>query len=350
MCGVPVTNQCGRPASCLAEGRACGFSESTPGLFCGGCPVGQMCEQGSCVSAVRPFCWSTPERIDFLSARFHGLPFAERGELWYYGWFDPAEEDPGCVRHGVVRLLDYTTAATVTFAQLDSSNFDHLDPEGCRRTGVSCDGWVSPPRVRADGLEMFMSSSYACGDWEDPELYLSTRTALERSWSRPVFIPVSRYDRGEFDPAESMVLLPDLRTLVYNANGPGNELLVARRSTTVPGDAAFERIGAIQLAESATTAGDYLTTLRPQGLSCDGRYLLYYRDFWQDPPRAERHEARRAEIISTDPLTFGPPEPVNVPIALRPNTVQMFHEAPDCGALYYGTDSGMYVQRRVPCP
>lgn len=350
MCGVPGPNRCGRPTTCLAEGRTCGFSESTPGLFCGGCPLGQMCDQGACVAAERPFCWSEPERISFLSTGlFRGVPAAENGQLWFYGYFEPGDEDPGCTRYGRMQLLDYTRAATATFEQIAASDFSELDPEGCRRTGSPCDGWVGPPQLRADGLEMVFNSSYVCGDWQDRELYLSSRTATDQLWSTPRFIPVSRYDAGAFDTVDAPVLLPDLRTLVYNGDGPGAELRVARRPTPVPGDADFQRVDPVQLAESATVAEETLHTLRAQGVSCDGRYLLYYRDFWLGPPGAERHEVRRAEILSMNPLILGSPMPVDVPIGIRPDTVQLVGETPDCEALFYGTERGMYVQRRVPC-
>jgi hypothetical protein len=342
MCGVAAANRCGRPASCLAEGRECGFSETVAGVFCGGCGAGEMCEAGTCVRASRPFCWGERERIDLPPVQWRGRPIAEAGALVLYAEIT-IPGDVGCTRIARVPLATYATAATTAYAIVDGSDFSDLSLSGCtENTGVECEGWVAAPRMRADGMEMFFDSSYRCADWWDREIYLSLRRDPTEPWSRPSLLPVSEYRATPSDSVDFPVLLADGQTLVYRDGAlPPGELAVARRSSTEPGDVSFSKLGSVVVAESLDD-GDVLYSLVPQALSCDGAFLLYYREVTGDRPR---NEARAVEIRSLDPLELGPPQPYR-----GVDDVHGFAEGPDCGALYFATGLDQWVRRRVPCP
>jgi hypothetical protein len=340
-CGVAAPNQCGRPASCLAEGRTCGFSSATPGTFCGGCAEGEMCVDGACVAAVRPFCWSDPISIPLGRPQWAGTAIADGDSLSFYGAHTPDPPDLGCGRMGRYRLTDYATAELDTYEVLPISDFSALSTSGCVGGG-SCTGWVSVPRLSKDALEVFVDANYACADWWDSEMYLSTRASAKGEWTLPALIPLGLYEpaaNGAGDGVGSGILLSDRRTLLYKASRVANNaLVVARRPTARAGDTAFERIDTVVLPE---TFDDHPANLAPQALSCDGRYLLYYRQL--DGNR----EARAAAILSLDPVMLGPPEAypgVPDPLLLG------FSESPDCGAIYFITYGDPYVRLRIPCP
>jgi hypothetical protein len=267
---------------------------------------------------------------------------ADAGQLALFG-SHTVPNDVGCSRVGRIGLLDYAALATATYSLLDSSDFSDLSLTDCvENTVVSCEGWVGTPRVRTDGLEMFFDSSYRCGDWWDREIYVSHRRNPSEPWSLPTLIPVSAYQALPDDTVHYPLLLPDQMTLLYRDDAlPKNELAVARRSSSVPGDARFQKMGSIAIDESVAP-GRELFGLVPETISCDGRFLLYYREVNGVSPG---EGARAAEILSLDPLQLGAPIPYpGVEGAFA------FSESPDCGALYFATPSDQFVRRRVPCP
>jgi hypothetical protein len=314
-----------------------------PGVWCGGCAVGEMCEAAACVPAVRPFCWGPEERIEFVELEWKTAPVAELGRLMLYGEVKVPGDVVGCSRLGRVPLVDHTTLATTAYELLDSSDFSGLALSGCRdNPSVECEGRVGRPDVRTDGLEMFFESNYRCAEL-DREIYLSFRRNPTEPWSLPILLPISTYEANTNDSVDRPVLLPDHQTLIHRDEAlvPGNQLAVSRRSTSVPGDAAFRRMGAISI-EDPPPEGD-VRTIRPQGVSCDGRYLLYYRE----TAIGQRlvHESRLMEIRSLEPLTFGSPAAYE-----GVEDRFTFGESPDCNALYYAGGARQYVKRRVACP
>jgi hypothetical protein len=99
--------------------------------------------------------------------------------------------DRGCSRHARIRLTDPVTVAPgqPPAAALESSDFDDLDPASCMRYPTAvCDGSVTSPSLRADGLEMFFAGDYPCWDWHDYELFVAFRPDTRSPWSAPVFL------------------------------------------------------------------------------------------------------------------------------------------------------------------
>jgi hypothetical protein len=343
-CGVPAANECGRPATCLAEGRACGFSGAMPGLFCGGCGVGEMCEAGACVPSVRPFCWGPREQVMGGGTGLGGSVVAESGQLIAYAEF-PTSGGGGCSRASRAVFTDYATISTASYQLLDSSDFSDLSLSGCTdNPNESCEGWIGRPRVRPDALEMFLDSSYRCADWYDREIYLSFRRNPTDPWSLPFMIPVSLYTAMPDDSVDYPVLLPDHHTLVYHDSAlPPGQLAIARRPSSDPGDGAFVKMGSLSL-DDLPPPEITLHVIVPQGVSCDGKYLHYYRE-QTDADRMRVDDARSVEILSLDPLTFGPPAAYE-----GVTGILGFVESPDCGALYSSNGSTQFVKRRIACP
>jgi hypothetical protein len=331
MCGAQLPNQCGRPASCLAEGIECGFSSATRGLFCGGCGYGEMCESGACVASVRPFCWSDPEPIADLGFRWHARPSAELGELVLYA-DHPAEDAVGCRRAGSIALLDYSTISTASRSLLPATDFSALPLSGCGDNDqLECEGFVGTPRVRPGALELFISADYRCADWWDAEIYLSFRTSTVEPWSLPELV-VGRYEVEPLDGVLYPVLLSDRRTLLYRDDLVlPNAIGVARRGSSIPGDASFLRLAGIPTP---------VRSPYPEAISCDGRFLLLYDEL---PDGDDRPTI--VEIVSVEPLELGPPEPYQGAGGLGG-----FTESPDCGALYDATIDATFVRRRIACP
>lgn len=351
LCGHPSPGSCGRPAACTAASIECGFA--APGVHCGGCAAGEVCTEGRCVERPEELCWSAPELLRNVGAFEElraQLVVTEVG-LNLLGAHDTRSDTGPCNAHTSMPMLDDVQPSTAAAALLASADFSDLDTSACPDL-MECIGWVSVPHPRADGLEMFLHASMPCRKWWDRELYLSHRTSPSAPWSKPTVLPVTSLS-SETDPAQYPVLLPDQRTLVYYRGPSGSLLHYARRASERPGDTGFVEIGSIDLGETIA-APDRIQGVRPQSVSCDGLHLLYYRAISRDGDSGDhRHEARRIELQSIEPLRFGLPEAYEaVPIGTRAarTAVRTFAEAPGCTALFYSTEVRTFTRRRVACP
>lgn len=355
MCGVHTPNQCGRPALC--GNTACGFSpRSRDAAWCGGCPLGQACVNSNCEPTARPYCWSDPESVDAYTNTFgemHPSFVVEAGAAWLYGasyfW---ADRDPGCNRHARVRLTSPLTIDAGSFERVPTTDLDDIDTSLCMATTISCLGWNTSPRVRADGLEMFFSSSFPCADWADTEIYVSARATTTDAWGPPVFVDALSTLRADINDGVSWpVLMPDRRTLLYS-EGDG-VMSVAVRPTTRAGDTSFMRAGRVTIDDDDVETDAFVRWLSPLALSCDQAYLIYIRVVRFNDGRLDSHEPRIARIASLDPPVFVDVRPYTGAVIgehARSTNVRGLSETPDCSRVYYGTPRGLYYRRRVPCP
>jgi hypothetical protein len=249
-----------------------------------------------------------------------------------------------------VRLTTATTAAQVEDLPVMPPN------------STAPKGWSGDVQVRADGLEMFFSSSFPSGAYCDDQVYLASRSSLSEPWGAAVEIPVLMHPHPApaacppkaNPPNEAEVLpllLPDYRTLVFYDESVG-ALLFSTRNTTVAGDLAFSAAKPTNFDANAN--GSMVESAL--SLSCDRQHVLYsYKPTDQLPPTAFI-----APIASFSPLEFGAPskvlqrapgslpEPISNPAFLDGPNLNLI-ESPDCQWLFLSDAFFVYYSQRVPC-
>lgn len=357
VCGGGEPNLCGARAVCANV--ECGLvADPASGrqVWCASCETGEACEGNLCVPARRPFCWGPPQEWtdveDAYGPDMVATPVVENGELFLYvGNERLPDTDPGCRRHARVPLLDWTTANLGRYEPLQTTNFDDLSENTCYLdANRPCRGKVSAPRVSNGGLEMIFDGNYPCYDWEDNEIYVSTRPSVHAPWSKPEFISrlSTRTDRPEdFDGLRAPLLMPDNRMLLYRRE---LSLEFATRATDTPGDRSFTVNGAVVL-DDLPARGERVHQVTAASVSCDGEHLIYLRDL-HVAGRDEhlRFEGRIARIISINPTVLGPARPYDVPsLNWRSGAVTYIAESPDCSTMYYSTRRANWFKTRVAC-
>ena len=353
-CGAQAPNRCGRSPAC--GNTACGLlSTGGEATWCGACPSDQECGGNVCRTIQAPLCWSALTEWTAVNARFKANNAVEaRGEngaLWLYLLdADKTQIDDACRGHGRLRLLDGVTPDFSTYTPLASSAFT-LGPETCRLGAPPCKGDVSTMRIRPDGLEAFYHGNYPCYDWDDNEIYLTTRPTLDAPWSAPVYVPgLSTRNATVKDNLVAPLLLPDRRTLIF-FDFQTYELKHTRRRTTAPGDTSFGPQEVLVIDDPVQSGRVVGRT--PISLGCHGRRLLFMRSVDTGQGGPDQHEARQVEILSYEPLTFGTARPyATIPLGTwhgNPSAVHHFSESPDCQTLYVSTQRKSFYATRVAC-
>ena len=225
-------------------------------------------------------------------------------------------------------------------------------------------GWTSGIKARRDGLELFAYSSLFDASYWDDDIYHASRSSLAEPWSLPRagFVTslsnlsdgMDRENMNDADEKEHATLLPDYRTLIF-VERTIFLASVARRKTSNPADLDFVKLEPVSLDIE-------FTQIKHFTLSCDQRHIIYMRERVNEE-RSMRgpdkiRDARISEILSLDPLTFGPPETISFggatresPFGLSLDGSQQIYlaETPDCQALYVTPDFRPWVADRVPC-
>ena len=269
-----------------------------------------------------------------LAAPVGGLPPAtntgavatvEGGQRWLYFESTHAAPTAGSTQLFRVALSSPGQAEAGTLARVS------INPEGPTVSGA-----VSAPWIRADGHELFVSSSYPDGSLIDPEIAVSSRGSLGAPWSKSMTIdaigvPIIGSD-GVFAP----VLMADDRTLLYVRSS--GEVYSSFRASTEPGDRSFLPVAAID-------AGGKLENLSGLALSCDGAHLIYVDASSHVPLIAP---IRDLPVGTGEAFRVGPPS--RVAVTLSPPDLLRATEDPDCSALYLSTAAQLWVATRAPCP
>jgi hypothetical protein len=289
----------------------------------------------------------------------------ERGETWLVlttkQWEGTATGGSrpytDCQVMARVRIPDLLNPETSTVQRLPADDFSGLATSTCfcSPCDTNCAGWTATPFLRRDGLEMFFSANYPCGDWNDEELYVSYRATTADPWSAPRLVPVSRRD-PTFDSAVLPVLLSDGRTLIFRHRDDDASpfaLRVARRAKPNPGDTSFVEVGWLDRAADLheTIAGGLVQDILPTGVGCDGVTLLYVRNVMRGDG-SQWFEPRIVPIVSFDPLEFGTPTTFGgAPMREGYGEILVVRERPDCGMATAGrTDPGgsLWYTLRLP--
>lgn len=189
-------------------------------------------------------------------------------------------------------------------------------------------GVLEVPGVRWDLAEVFTTWSYRGGPTgpEDARIYVAARAGAAYSRLQEI-TELHRLSGSIYDP----FLLPDGRTLVYR-HELRQGLSFARRTSNVPGDAAFVDVGQV-------VPDPYASSL---SLSCDGGHILYsVRVPGGSQPRI-------APIRKLDPLELGQSQPLRAPQIA--GATPRFIEGPRCEALYIYSADALLVAEPEPCP
>lgn len=287
------------------------------------CPPTARCD--------RRFCWSTPVPVATTTAStFHDSGGAT------------IDEPDGRFMY-VARLEDGARTASVPFhrhVKLRVVGPGLVDRESARRiatTDYAGIGYTGPVIVAHDGLEMTFHSSRPDADYSDKEIYLSSRTALDRPWSAP--LPIEELEAVSPSDFDAPLLLPDGRSLLFYRAREGR-LGRVQRARATHGTLGFGGVGWVLEAESGQR-------ILGASLSCDGWHLFYLTRPIGDG-RAPI-VPRVARILSLEPFTLAAPEDLPLPRRrYEEGGVIAVHETPDCAGLYFSSFTQVYYAE--PCP
>lgn len=270
-----------------------------------------------------------------LATRLLGLPAAanndaivvqENARSWLYFQSTYAAPTPESTQLFRVAL------ASPSQAQEGTLELVAINPEGPIVKGA-----LSSPWIRADGHELFASSSYPDGSAIDPEIAVSSRGSSAVPWSMSLTVDALGIPILGTDGVYAPVLMADDRTLLYLRRS--GEVYSGYRASTQAGDPSFLPVSAID------AAGGKLENITGLALSCDGANLIYVD--------ANSHVALLAPIRD---LPVGPGEafrigpPGRLAVTLSPPDLVRATESPDCSALYLSTATEVWVATRAPCP
>lgn len=212
-------------------------------------------------------------------------------------------------------------------------------------------GWSSAPRIRADGLELFLHSSVPDGNWNDEELFLAHRSNRESDFGPMVAITsltnsTNAPTVGEAgDEARQPLLFPDFRTLLFR-RGDQNGMVsyYARRGTDRTGDVSFLPVEGTDPYRSAGAG---------YGLSRDNAHLL--AAVREGPPETDVTRFYALPITALSPeIRYGDPIaltlPNGTPVELPdPWWDMLITEHPDGSAIYVSKNGVTWILDAAPC-
>ncbi|MBK6687284.1 MAG: hypothetical protein IPG45_22630 [Deltaproteobacteria bacterium] len=213
-------------------------------------------------------------------------------------------------------------------------------------------GWTTAPRIRADGLELFLSSSVPDGNWNDEELFAARRPNLESNFGP--MVPIAALTNANNAPtvgdpgdeARLPLLFPDFRTLIFRRyDQEVMQIFYARRPSDRSGDLDFVTIEG---------ANPYGSTWAGYGLSRDLSHLLAAVRIGPAATDVTRFYALPITSLSPE-VRYGEPVPLTLadgrtPIELPdPWWDMLIAEHPDGTAIYVSKNNVTWILDAVAC-
>lgn len=230
----------------------------------------------------------------------------------------------------------------------ESTSYVPIVPEPTREGPA---GWTSPPRLRADGAELFTHSSVPDANFADEELFVARRRAADCTFApMEVIEGLTQSNNGSVgdapgDEARLPLLFPDFATLLFRrGEETGIRTSYARRSTPMAGAIDFEHVsGEDPFADRWAAAA----------LSADLTHLLVI--VREGPNLTDVGRLFALPILELTPqVRYGPPVPLTLadgtPVELiDPWWDMTLTEHPDGSALYVGYHQSTWILEAIAC-